>query len=87
MYPRIFAGGSSNKDEEIKKACQSGISKVNIASDYQKAFFNALEDVLNTKHPYWTPEVYPDAIREAKKVVAHKMGLFGSIDKKHLYNA
>lgn len=84
--PLVLHGGSSNKDEEIKKACQSGISKVNIASDYQKAFFNALEEVLTTKHPYWTPEVYPDAVREAKKVVTHKMGLFGSIDKKHLYS-
>lgn len=84
--PLVLHGGSSNNDEEISLACQNGINKVNIASDYQKAFFDKLTETLNNNHPYWSPEVYSEAIENAKRTVIHKIELFGSVGKAHLYN-
>ncbi|MDO4377933.1 MAG: ketose-bisphosphate aldolase [Erysipelotrichia bacterium] len=85
VKPLVLHGGSANKDEEIAEACKNGINKVNIASDYQKAFFDKLTDTLNEFHPYWTPEVYSEAIKSAKETVLHKMKLFDSIGKASLY--
>lgn len=84
--PLVLHGGSSNKDEEIALACHNGINKVNIASDYQKAFFDKLTETLNNCHPYWSPEVYCEAIENAKRTVIHKIELFGSAGKAVLYN-
>lgn len=36
--PLVLHGGSDNPDEEIRQACQIGIRKVNIASDYKAAY-------------------------------------------------
>lgn len=83
--PLVLHGGSSNKDEEIKEACQHGICKVNIASDYRRAFFEGVSNTLLTSFVYWTPDVYEEAMKNAKAVIAHKMRLFNSIDKAILY--
>lgn len=84
--PLVLHGGSSNKDEEIALACHNGINKVNIASDYQKAFFDKLTETLDNYHPYWSPEVYCEAIENAKRTVIYKIELFGSAGKAVLYN-
>lgn len=83
--PLVLHGGSSNKDEEIEEACKLGVCKVNIASDYRKAFFVQVEKTLDEKHYFWTGDVVEDAIKEAKKVITHKMKLFGCINKASLY--
>ncbi|GAA6425668.1 ketose-bisphosphate aldolase [Dielma fastidiosa] len=83
--PLVLHGGSSNKDEEIHQACLRGINKVNIASDYRKAFFSQLEKTLNEKHLFWTADAVDEAMKEAKKVITHKMQLFDCIGKADLY--
>ena len=83
--PLVLHGGSSNNDDEIMDACKRGINKVNIASDYRKAFFEETEKVLSNEKPFWTPKVYQRPIEEAKKVITHKMELFGCIGKAALY--
>lgn len=83
--PLVLHGGSSNKDEEIVEACQHGICKVNIASDYRKAFFEGVKQKLIRTNAFWTPNVYDEAIMDAQKVIAHKMELFGCIGKMNLY--
>ena len=83
--PLVLHGGSSNKDEEIHEAAVNGVSKVNIASDYRKAFFEQLTDTLNETHAFWSGDVYPAAIEAGKKVIVHKMNLFESIGKAELY--
>lgn len=83
--PLVLHGGSSNNDEEIAKACKMGINKVNIASDYRKAFFSELTNTLNESHPFWTPDVYKDALLKAQEVLDHKMKLFDCIGKANLY--
>lgn len=83
--PLVLHGGSANKDEEIAEACKLGICKVNIASDYRKAFFSSVEKTLCETHATWTPDVYEQAKNDAKAVIAHKMSLFNSIDKASFY--
>ncbi|WP_273401146.1 ketose-bisphosphate aldolase [Traorella massiliensis] len=83
--PLVLHGGSSNNDDEITRACQLGIAKVNIASDYRKAFFATVKETLVDKDYFWTPRVYDDAVKEAKKVITHKMHLFGCIGKAKMY--
>ncbi len=83
--PLVLHGGSSNNDEEIHEAATNGISKVNIASDYRKAFFEQLTKTLNETHAFWSGDVYPEPIDAGKKVIQHKMKLFESIGKAGLY--
>ena len=83
--PLVLHGGSSNADEEIKEACMLGICKVNIASDYRKAFFQTIEATLPQSHAFWSPTVYKEAIVEAKAIIAHKMKLFGCVGKAEAY--
>ncbi|SKC84527.1 fructose-bisphosphate aldolase, class II [Maledivibacter halophilus] len=84
-HPLVLHGGSSNKDEEIAGACLNGICKVNIASDYRRAFFSNVKKTLNEKNCFWTPDVFEDAVIEAKKVITHKMTLFNCINKANCY--
>lgn len=83
--PLVLHGGSANKDEEVKAACQLGIQKVNIASDYRKAFFTTVQKTLNDTRAFWSPDVYEAAINAARQVIHHKMELFGCIGKAKCY--
>lgn len=83
--PLVLHGGSANPDEEIAKAVEIGIQKVNISSDYKYAFYKKCREILSTTE-LWDPNaIYPECIEEAKKVVTQKMSLFNSIGKAKLY--
>ncbi|MPN33011.1 D-tagatose-1,6-bisphosphate aldolase subunit KbaY [bioreactor metagenome] len=83
--PLVLHGGSSNADEDIIMACSNGINKVNIASDFRLAFFQAVTKTLNDTKPFWGPKVYAEGVIAAQQVVEHKMRLFGCIGKASLY--
>lgn len=84
--PLVLHGGSANPDEEIARAVEIGIQKVNISSDYKYAFYKKCRQIL-AETELWDPNgIYPECIEEAKKVVKFKMSLFNSIDKAPLYN-
>lgn len=83
--PLVLHGGSANRDEEISQACRHGICKVNIASDYRKAFFQGVRKTLVETDAFWTPDVFAAAKLDAKKVIAHKMQLFGCIGQAAKY--
>lgn len=84
--PLVLHGGSSNPDQEIARAVEIGIQKVNISSDYKYAFYKKCREILATTE-LWDPNaIYPECIVEAKKVVKYKMELFNSINKADLYN-
>ncbi|MBM7542821.1 ketose-bisphosphate aldolase [Amphibacillus cookii] len=83
--PLVLHGGSANPDEEIARAVEIGIQKVNISSDYKYAFYKKCREILSTTE-LWDPNaIYPECILEAKKVVKQKMILFNSINKAELY--
>lgn len=83
--PLVLHGGSANDDEEIRQACEIGIEKVNIASDYRRAFFTGVKETMNESDPFWSPDVFAHATEKAKDVIRHKMHLFNCIDKADLY--
>ncbi|MDO4680753.1 MAG: ketose-bisphosphate aldolase [Aerococcus sp.] len=83
--PLVLHGGSSNPDEQIAAAVKTGISKVNISSDYKYAFFKKAREVL-AEDEGWDPNnLFPVCIDEAKKVVHHKNELFGAVGNADLY--
>ncbi|MFC6181342.1 ketose-bisphosphate aldolase [Lactiplantibacillus daowaiensis] len=84
--PLVLHGGSSNPDDQISEAVKTGISKVNISSDYKYAFFVKAREVLANDEGWDPNNLFPVCIEEAKKVVHHKNDLFGAIGKASLYD-
>lgn len=84
--PLVLHGGSNNPDEEIRRACEIGIAKVNISSDFKYAFFKKVNEVITETGGFIPAKVLEPGIVEAKKVIQEKMELFGSIGKAALYD-
>lgn len=83
--PLVLHGGSSNSDDEVSRAVEIGIQKINISSDTKKAYFKRLQELLDSD-AMWEPNVlFPPCIESAKDVVEHKMNLFNSVDKAQLF--
>ena len=84
--PLVLHGGSGNPDEEIKKAAELGICKVNISSDIKNAYFCKLRNIINENDKAYEPNViFPKCMKEVSSVVSHKFDLLGSKDKVLLY--
>lgn len=78
----VLHGGSGIKDQDIKKAIQLGIVKVNINTELRLAYTRTLKQVLKTDSKESTPYKYlPSAVRAVQKVVEEKILLFGSKNK------
>lgn len=83
--PLVLHGGSSNSDDEVAKAVEIGIQKINISSDTKKAYFKELQAQLDSD-VMWEPNVlFPSCIDATKEVVEYKMNLFNSINKSKYY--
>ena len=65
-------------DDQIKKAINLGINKVNIDTDLRLAFNLGLRKSLNNLDPR---EMLKPAINEMQKLAEHKIILFGSMGK------
>lgn len=92
--PLVMHGGTGVPDEDVRKAVEAGICKVNIDTQIRVAFYNMLRDVMAEKEKEYaeadakdTPRKYDirkiiaptrDAMTEA---IAEKMRLFGSAGK------
>lgn len=83
--PLVLHGGSSNPDDQIAEAVKTGISKVNISSDYKYAFFKKAREILKEDDGWDPNNLFPKAIDAAKEVVHHKNELFNSVGKADLY--
>ncbi|WP_077298517.1 ketose-bisphosphate aldolase [Virgibacillus pantothenticus] len=84
--PLVLHGGSDNKDEEIAQTYLHGIAKINLSTDMKSAFFQEMRRFLKDNQGAYEPDVImPSARNAAKEVVKHKMHLFNSTNKAHLY--
>lgn len=83
--PLVLHGGSDNPDEEISKACEIGIQKVNISSDIKQVFFQKVNEIYTETGNFMPPQVFNPSILEVRKTVQKKMDLFGSTEKAGLY--
>lgn len=77
--PLVLHGASSTHPMRIKSAIGHGVAKINIDTDIRLAFNNSLRDFLAAHPDVYDPrEILGEAADGVKKVVAHKMQLFGS---------
>ena len=75
--PLVLHGGSDIPDDQVKEAVRLGISKVNIATEYSQAFYNAVQNNLNTPiaKKYYMYGVLSSAESQVKEFVASKIRL------------
>ena len=77
--PLVLHGGSGTGDENLKKACQMGICKLNISNDLKRgAIANLNEKCKDGMGAY---AMYPLLYEGYKNVAAHYMALCGSEGK------
>jgi len=78
----VLHGGSGTLEEDIKKAVELGIVKVNINTELRLAYTNTLKKVLEENPKEIRPyKQLPEAIEAVQKVVEAKIQLFGSDNK------
>lgn len=79
----VLHGGSGIPAEDVKKAIEMGIVKVNINTELRLAYKAGLDKEI-IEHPGETTpyKLLEHSFEEVKKVVAEKIKLFGSGDKK-----
>jgi fructose-bisphosphate aldolase class II len=84
--PLVLHGGSANPDSEIAESVKLGINKINISSDIKDALYQELRKTLindlKIREPF---ELYIDGIVEMKKIINHKIYMFGAVDKVKYY--
>ena len=85
--PLVLHGGSSNPDEEISQSVKLGINKINISSDIKIVFATKLKEILAASDSeIREPNVmFPECMKETKKVAIDKIKLFNSDGKAKLY--
>lgn len=71
-------GGSGTNKEDVKKAINLGIVKVNVNSEMRMAFKKTLQESLNKTDEIAVYKITPNAIMAVQKVVEDKIILFGS---------
>jgi fructose-bisphosphate aldolase class II len=80
--PLSLHGGSGIPAEQIKKAIELGICKINVNTELRMAFTGSLRKELAENPEEVVPYKYlPEEIAAVKEVVEQKIRLFGSINK------
>jgi fructose/tagatose bisphosphate aldolase len=78
----VLHGGSGIPAEDVKKAIELGIVKVNINTELRLAYKAGLEKEFAASPAETTPyKMLQPSIDEVKKVVIEKIKLFGSENK------
>jgi len=78
----VLHGGSGIPAEDVKKAIEIGIAKVNINTELRIAYKDGLAEELKDKPDETTPyKILEHSFEEVKKVAEEKIKLFGSENK------
>jgi len=78
----VLHGGSGTPEEDIKKAIQLGIVKINVNTELRMAYTKALKKTLQDNPSQTTPyKIMLPVIEAVQKVVEEKIKLFGSDNK------
>lgn len=83
--PLVLHGGSGNPDEEIARAVELGICKINISADMKNAFYQKCREVLQDPILREPSSIYPQCIDAMKVVCRQKFDLFKTTGKAALY--
>ena len=80
--PLVLHGGSGVPDQDIQKAIHCGISKINVNTENQVAFSNAVKQIINSNNDIQDSRLFLRVGREAvKQMVRSKIRLFNSANK------
>ena len=83
--PLVLHGGSGNPDQEIARAVELGICKINISADMKNAFYQKCREVLQDPILREPSSIYPQCIDAMKVVCRQKFDLFKTTGKAALY--
>lgn len=78
--PLVLHGGSGTPDDQVKKAIELGITKINIYSEVLNGLNTGLKDKLNDiqNMSMWPIYVYENAVDRMREVIRNKIRTFGS---------
>lgn len=80
--PLVLHGSSGVAYEDLKKAIEMGISKVNIDTDVRIAFTKGVSDVVKSNPDEFDPRKIIGPARDVmKEAIKEKMEVFGSVGK------
>ncbi len=79
--PLVLHGGSGIPDDMIKKAIQCGICKLNINTDLQIVWSNAVREFLKVDDAYDPRKIIKSGEASMKKTIRDKIDLLGSGNK------
>ena len=79
--PLVLHGGSGIYDKQIRKAISCGICKINVNTELQIAWNNALREKMKTDNSYDPRKVIKMGEDALKECVREKCTLLGSINK------
>ncbi len=79
--PLVLHGGTGIFDDQIKKAISLGICKININTELQIAWSNAVRDFVSKNDVYDPRKIIKSGEVAMKDCIYKKLLLFGSIDK------
>lgn len=80
--PIVLHGASGVPEDDIKKAVNLGVNKINIDTDIREAFTAAVRQFLNENPEEYDPrKILGPAKKSMKEVIKKKIIMFGSDDK------
>lgn len=79
--PLVLHGASGVPPEDIKKAIQNGICKINIDTDIRHTFSKAIKEISKSGEFTDPRDIMINVMAEIQKVVEKKINLFGSTGK------
>lgn len=80
--PVVLHGGSSVPDEQVQRAIELGVAKINVDTELRQAFTLGIQEVLNENPEEWHLAVSLDRGRQfVKEKVKEKIRVFGSSGK------
>lgn len=80
--PLVLHGGSGTHPDQLRRAIEIGITKVNLASEIGRAYLDAIrESIEDTNGSVWYAKALGEAKSAVRRVVAKWMRELGSVGK------
>ena len=80
--PLVLHGGTGIPDEDITKAIQNGITKININTELQVEWSKSVKEYLKNNNEIYDPrKIISSGEENIKKVVKDKLHILGSFNK------
>src|SRR5262249_47333266 len=69
----VLHGGSGVPHEQVRRAVDLGITKINVATELKDAFMGKLKDVLSNSQEIDLRKVFPPAVDAVSSIVTSKL--------------